>query len=396
LGDGRDLTVVQRCRICDLELNETRNLTLSGLPASAQGFLTKQDLKADKSLTLDITECSGCGVVQTRNPPVPYFREVIRASGYSPEMQAHREQQFKKFLNDYHLTEGRILEVGCGKGENLTIVASLGVESFGIEYGEQSISYLHQLGLNAARVFFDTGDEHVPGAPYDGFIFLNFLEHIPNPREVFAGIHKNLKDQAVGLIEVPNFDMILEESMFTEFVSDHIFYFSRNSLKTVLRCNGFDVLECCETWHRYTISAVVRRRKFVDFSEMTKLTSQLKEAVGQFCEKYQEEKIVVWGAGHQALTVMAISGIQEKVRYVVDSAPFKQNRYTPGTHLPIVAPEVFFSDSVGAVLVIAGSYTQEVCEIIRRRGKNSIKIGVLDGVAVRSVEETAEDLLLRN
>lgn len=396
MGDSQDPTPARSCRVCNLELSNKRVLTLSGLPASAQGFLARDQIADDQTVTLDIVECEGCGVVQTCSPPVPYFREVIRASGYSQEMRIHRERQFKKFADDYGLTRGKILEIGCGKGENLDIFASLGIESFGIEYGNKSISTLDKLGINAAKIFFDTGNERVPGAPYDGFIFLNFLEHIPRPREVFAGIHKNLRDQAVGLVEVPNFDMILEESMFTEFVSDHIFYFSRNSLETVLRSNGFDVLQCEETWHRYTLSAVVKRRALVDFSEMTKVTDRLTEAVGQFCEVHREDEIAIWGAGHQALTVMAMLKLQDKVRYVVDSAPFKQNCYTPGTHIPIVAPEVFFADSIGAVLVIAGSYSQEVCDIIRRFGKRSIKIGVLDGVSVKLLDEVKPSLPLRS
>ena len=129
--------------------------TLAGLPASAQGFLTKDSLPTDKKITLDIIECPGCGVVQTCSPPVPYFREVIRASGYSPEMKSHRELQFEQFVNVYDLAKGKVLEIGCGKGENLSILAALGIDSFGIEYGQESINHLGKLGLHSARMFFD-------------------------------------------------------------------------------------------------------------------------------------------------------------------------------------------------------------------------------------------------
>ena len=385
MGSKQDSVPRHLCRACGLPLPSGGGLTLTGLPASAQGFLAVEDIVDDETVTLNIVECEGCGVVQTRNPPVEYFREVIRASGYSPEMRAHREHQFRKFVEDHQLEAGKILEIGCGRGENLEILASLGIECFGIEYGEESISRLDEIGLSAEKMFFDTGVEQVPDAPYDSFIFLNFLEHIPRPREMFSGIHNNLKNGAVGLVEVPNFDMILENSMFTEFVSDHIFYFSRDSLEAILRCNGFDVLECKETWHRYTLSAVVKRREVVDFSKMTNLTDQLTDEVTQFCDLHQGNEIAVWGAGHQALTVMALAQLQDRVKYVIDSAPFKQNRYTPGTHLPIVAPEVFFSDSVDAVLIIAGSYTHEVCETIRRSITRSVQIGVLDGASVRLI-----------
>ena len=309
----------------------------------------------------------------------------LQEDGFSEQRGTQRAKSLLKSLSGNPDRYQRTLEIGCGKGENLEILSSLGIDSCGIEYGEGSISHLNNLGLNATRMFFETGLEEVPGAPYDGFIFLNFLEHLPRPREVFAGIRKSVKSEAFGLIEVPNFDMILEESLFTEFVSDHIFYFSQDSLETALRNNGFDVIDCRETWHRYTLTAIVKKRRGVDFSDMAHLTDSLKKVVGEFCEKYCAKGIAVWGAGHQALTVMAITEISDKVKYVVDSAPFKQNHFTPGTHIPIVSPDVLFSDSIGTVLVIAGSYTNEVCEIIRCRNKETIDIAVLEGGSIKLV-----------
>jgi len=52
---------------------------------------------------------------------------------------------------------------------------------------------------------------------------------------------------------------------------------------------------------------------------------------------------------------------------VVDSAPFKQGKYTPATHLPIVAPDVLDADPVDAVIVIAASYSDEVARIVRQK-----------------------------
>ena len=88
---------------------------------------------------------------------------------------------------------------------------------------------------------------------------------------------------------------------------------------------------------------------------------------------------------------MAITEVSDKVRYVVDSAPFKQNHYTPGTHIPIVSPEVLFSDSIGTVLVIAGSYTNEVCQIIRSQSERAINIAVLEGGSIKLVDETISE-----
>ena len=53
--------------------------------------------------------------------------------------------------------------------------------------------------------------------------------------------------------------------------------------------------------------------------------------------------------------------------YIIDSAPFKQGRYAPASHLPIVAPDHFRQEPVDVVLIVAPGYTGEIAEIIRRR-----------------------------
>ena len=86
--------------------------------------------------------------------------------------------------------------------------------------------------------------------------------------------------------------------------------------------------------------------------------------------------MAIWGAGHQALAVIAMTNIAKKIKYVVDSAPFKQNKYTPATHIPIVAPEMLLTDKVDALIVMAAGYSDEVAGIIKRKYDN-IQIAVL-------------------
>ena len=76
-----------RCRICGQELFPDILLELKNMPAAAQNFPTEETLADDHGIDLELRQCSCCGVVQLTNPPVPYFRDVIRAAGCSPEMR---------------------------------------------------------------------------------------------------------------------------------------------------------------------------------------------------------------------------------------------------------------------------------------------------------------------
>ena len=68
------------------------------MPSAAQHLPDVNNLKDDESVTLEVFQCSGCGLVQLSNKPVDYYREVIRAAGISNEMKQFRNKQFRNFI----------------------------------------------------------------------------------------------------------------------------------------------------------------------------------------------------------------------------------------------------------------------------------------------------------
>ena len=80
---------------------------------------------------------------------------------------------------------------------------------------------------------------------------------------------------------------------------------------------------------------------------------------------------------HQAFAMMSMMDDARRIRYVVDSAPFKQGKYTPATHLPIVAPATLETDPVDAIIVMAASYSDEVAEIVREEFGNKMDVVIL-------------------
>jgi hypothetical protein len=200
---------------------------------------------------------------------------------------------------------------------------------------------------------------------------------MPDPNASLRAIRRQLLPGAIGLIEVPNFDMMVRNGLFSEFIADHLFYFSRDTLASTLHWNGFEVIGIEELRSDYVISAVVRNREPLNLSEFSRLEEQLLEQIRNFIGRFLDRRVAIWGAGHQALAILALSGVASSIRYVVDSAPFKQGKFTPTTHLLVVPPEMLKSDPVDAVIVMAGGYSEEVAKIVVRDYGDRIKIAVL-------------------
>ena len=349
------------CKVCGNRLFPDALLRYPNMPGVAQHLPDAGSVHADQGVNLDVYQCSGCGLVQLDIEPVPYFREVIRAVGVSEEMKAFRRAQFREFVAKHGITKA--VEIGCGRGEYLSLLQEAGTGVHGIEWAEDSVAACRALGLQVTRGFVDSADIVIPGGPFDAFLILSFFEHVPDPNAQLRGIAHNLSDRAVGLVEVPNFDMMLRKHLFSEFMRDHLFYFTRGTLATTLESNGLEVLEIREVWHDYILSAIVRKRGRTDLSAFTSHQQKLQSELDGFLASHSN--VAIWGAGHQAFAIMALMGLSGKVRYVVDSAPFKQGKLTPVSHIPIVAPSTLRSDPVKAILVMAGSYSDEIVKIIR-------------------------------
>ena len=169
--------------------------------------------------------------MQLSNEPVPYYKEVIRAAAFSEEMKDFRMKQFGSFVQKYSLKGKKIIEIGCGRGEYLSLMCQFGADAYGLEHSEESVKQCVKNGLKVSKGFIESNTYKLDDAPFDAFFILNFLEHLPDLNSTLTGIYNNLSDDAIGLVEVPNFDMILRNNLFSDFIPDHLFYFTGKTLR---------------------------------------------------------------------------------------------------------------------------------------------------------------------
>lgn len=368
---------VYECRVCGREFFNEPLLRYSNMPKAAQNFPDATGLASEQGADLDVYQCTGCGLVQLSNEPVSYYREVIRAAAVSDVIKDFKTRQFTEFLHKYSLQGKKIVEIGCGRGEFLSLLSTLDVKAYGVEYAESAVHECLNGGLNVFRGYPDRGAGKLANGPFDGFLLLMFLEHMPEPNVALRVIYENLVDDAIGLIEVPNFDMLLRNKLFSEFISDHLLYFTKETLQTLLQLNGFEVMSCIEMRDDYVISVVVKKRSRLDISCFYDCQVNITNDIDEYLKRFGTKRVAIWGAGHQALAIIALTGISSRIRYVIDSASFKQGKYTPATHVPIVAPETLHSDPVEAVIIMAASYSDEVARIIRQQFDLNMEVAIL-------------------
>lgn len=366
---------MKRCIACGAPLWETPLLTLDNMPASAQHLPDAQGVKEDRGLTLDLCQCMGCGLVQFDCEPVDYYRDVIRAGGFSKTMVELRRYQYKHLIDSYHLEGKKFIEVGCGQGEFLKVLSEFPVEVHGIEHDPHLVELARAQGLDVTEGFTETEDTRFAGGLYDVFLSFNFLEHQPDPGTMLQAIYRNLEDDAMGLITVPSFEYIMDHNSYYELIRDHLAYYTFETLTPLLERNGF-LVEECEVINRDTLSVIVKKRPQMDTENLLECYVNLKREMESYMKYLDawDKKVAVWGSSHQGFTLAATTKLGERARYIIDSAPFKQGKFAPASHLPIVGPDHFHEHPVDAIIITAPGYTDEIAASIRQKFGTSVEI----------------------
>ena len=254
------------------------------------------------------------------------------------------------------------------------------------------------------NVFPEHGDEELFGAPFDCFLSFNFLEHQPDPVSMLSCMYKNLRPGGYGLITVPALEYILEKGSYYEFIRDHIANYDRGSLEKLLRICGFEILEMELIGIGDTLRAVVRKPEtdsrpvengsvqrdtqrggigcrdsandwasaekheniFSKFENISNNQKNIGYNINKFVDKLSKEgkKLALWGAGHQGFTIASTTALSGYASFFIDSAAFKQGRFAPASHIPIVSPEHFAEHRTDVVMITAPGYIREIREAI--------------------------------
>lgn len=306
-----------KCKICGNKL--IKLIQYKNMASGAQILPTEDTLASDKGISLPICQCVGCGLVQIPVQPVKYYKKAVRSAAW---LRAEwRKKQISDFKEEFNLHGKKIVSI----------------------------------------------NKDPEPSSYDAFLMFNYLEHFPDPKKTLLQIRNNLPSQGVGIVDVPNFEMIAKERVFSELVIDHLFYFTKPTLTLTLLSSGFDVLRINELLDGYVLSATVRKREPIDFvdsfkEQQNKLIDDIQNYIANF------SSIAIWGAGHQTFFLLSLIKDISKISYIIDSSFIKQGKYTPVTHMPIMAPDILKSKPVEAILIMVGGFYYEVPDQIKSLG----------------------------
>lgn len=205
-----------------------------------------------------VTVCRDCGVVclNPRMDEEAYydFYQNEYYGGTQPKPKSvesldlwaevncdQRAQQIVAHLKEYVGTDARILEVGCGSGNNLIALKLSGFDRLsGIEPAAGLPDRLDTIGINCFEGTLNSFAQwHGFRERFDCVILSHVLEHFVEPQKALAILRDHTKQGSYLYVRVPDF--FGHKRVFSQFQIPHSFYFSRTSLERLLASSSFVV-----------------------------------------------------------------------------------------------------------------------------------------------------------
>ena len=331
------------CRLCGSSRIKSL-IDLDGFPKAAQHFISSiDDPEPDDPITLMVCQCNDCGLIQLKNNPVGYYKNVITAASLSESSKDNLVNEWRPFVKKYNVEGKDAIEVGAGRGDFLQVLEKLNINTYGIENSAENIKECNKKNLNVDKAYLTELPENF-SKKYSLVVCNNFLEHQPKTKEFISCLRDLLIDDGIVYISVPNVDYLLEKACLYEFVADHLVYFTEQTL------NGNDLV------------VIAKLQSTVNISEARETVSEIIGSIKKEVNSYKN--VAIWSAGHRALALMAMAKLTE-IDYVIDSANFKQGKFTPILHKKIISPEEFINIKCDLLIImLPGNYAEQVVRFV--------------------------------
>ncbi|HVN56635.1 MAG TPA: class I SAM-dependent methyltransferase [Anaerolineaceae bacterium] len=346
-----------------------------------------------------LTFCQECGFIFNRlfDPALEnYAIQYESTQAYSSTFNAFASRLANQLIGAYHLQNKKIVEIGCGQGEFLSLMCELG-ENEGVGIDPAYVEGRLKTPVPERLTFFpDYYSEKYTNIQADFVCCKMTLEHIQNTRQFLFTIRNTLEGQpdAVVFFQIPNVRHILTNIAFWDVYYEHCSYFSQGSLARLFRRAGFDVIDL---WTDYAdqylmITAMPGdgyRTPFLsqedDLAKAAAEVDQFAEAAPQKVQEWrsrirslreQARKIVLWGSGSKGVAFLTTLGLFDEIEYTVDINPLKEGTYMAGTGQKVVCPDFLKMYRPDYVAVMNPIYEVEVRHQLNELGLSPELIAV--------------------
>ncbi|WP_425565885.1 methyltransferase domain-containing protein [Pseudonocardia ailaonensis] len=380
------------CRLCGS--TELQTFVDLGATPPCELFLAADELDAPEvTYPLHVRVCERCLLAQV--PPLitpeATFSEYAYFSSFSTSYVAHAEAFVAGAVERLGLgPDSFVVEVASNDGYLLQHVVRRGIRCLGVEPSVNVGEAAREKGVPTVTAFLspETGAEVAAEHGRADLVSANNVyAHIPDVVGFTRGLRELVKDDGWVSIEVQHLLTLVELTQFDTIYHEHFQYYTVLTAQRALEAGGLTLVDVerigthggsIRLWaQRSEIAGPPTAAVAAVLAEEAAAGLHTVEGHAGFAEKVSRVRddllrflldarrdgrtVVAYGAPGKGNTLLNYCGIRpDLLAYTVDRNPYKHGRFTPGTRIPIHAPERIAEDRPDYVLVLPWNLRTEI------------------------------------
>lgn len=382
-----------KCRHCQHDL--ILPLVDLGVMPPSNAYLSSPDQFAlEKVYPLKVWVCQHCWLVQTEDftkADELFTADYAYFSSTSTSWLAHAKQFAENSIRDLELnTQSFVVEIASNDGYLLRNYLMHGIPCVGIEPTQATAEAARKLGIEVVSEFFTTELSEQMRQQYrlaDLIIANNVLAHVPDINDFAKGIKTLLAAEGLASIEFPHLLNLIQQYQFDTIYHEHYSYLSLHSVQIIFSAVGLRIANVeklsthggsLRVWlchdnstyqHNGVVSDVLAEEQSAGLQtaepylcfqkQVEQVTKDLKSFVAQ-CKK-ENKTLMAYGAAAKGNTLLNYAGITVvDIPAVFDAALSKQEKFMPGSHIPILPPSQLTTGSPDYLLILPWNISHEI------------------------------------
>jgi SAM-dependent methyltransferase len=381
------------CRFCGEPVRDT--VVDLGMSPLCESYVELEKLNVvEHFYPLKVYVCRSCWLVQLEQyvAAEEIFSDYAYFSSFSDSWVEHARRYTEAMIARFgYGQKSRVVEVASNDGYLLQWFVKAGIPALGIEPAANVAAAAEKRGVPTLVRFFGTQlarELREQDRRADLLLGNNVLAQVPDLNDFVEGLKLALAPGGVLTLEFPHVLRLIAENQFDTIYHEHFSYFSVLSTQRILARHGLTLFDVEELpTHGGSLRVFGRHAEDSDYpvtkavegllarevefglagvERYREFTAQVEETKRSLLQllidlKRQGKRIAGYGAPGKGNTLLNYCGIRtDFLDFTVDRNPYKQGRFLPGTHIPILAPEEIGRRKPDFVMILPWNFKDEI------------------------------------
>ncbi len=379
------------CRFCKTLLKNVF-IDLSNSPPSNSYLTLKQLNEPELFYPLRVHICHECKLVQVdghKKENDIFNKDYLYFSSYSTSWLSHAKQYAMMITDRLSLNESSLVtEIASNDGYLLQYFNESNI-CLGIEPASSTAKIAKEKGIKVIEDFFSSSLAKGLNKS-DLIIGNNVIAHVPDIDDFVKGLKIALKEYGSITIEFPHILNIINKNQFDTIYHEHFSYLSFYTVQKIFKTHNLELYDVeklsthggsIRIYAKHISNKKLKISKNIEdllneerefglldmdvYKSFQKKADKVKYDFIEFLirAKKGNKKVIAYGAAAKGNTLLNYAGIKsDLVKFVADKSPYKQGKYLPASHIPIVNESNIKDFKPDYILIFPWNIKDEIME----------------------------------